>query len=77
MFTGDIANAPPTIGYQKIMEDDGIAEWTRQINTYGFSFVEGCPIDPVATQNLLERIGPIRETHYGMSTRCGLGFDTI
>jgi hypothetical protein len=29
------------------------------------SFVKDCPIDPEATQKLLEKIGPIRETHYG------------
>lgn len=36
-----------------------------QKNVHGFSFVKNCPIDPDATQRLLETIGPIRETHYG------------
>jgi alpha-ketoglutarate-dependent taurine dioxygenase len=32
----------------------------------GFVFVEGTPFDDsIHTKNLLERIGPIRETHYG------------
>lgn len=31
----------------------------------GFCFVDGCPPTPEATQALLERIGPIRTTHYG------------
>ncbi|GAB7351437.1 hypothetical protein MBLNU459_g2103t1 [Dothideomycetes sp. NU459] len=65
LFTSDIAKAPPTVDYQSIMQGHGIGEWTRQINTHGFSFVEGCPVDPIATQKLLEQIGPIRETHYG------------
>lgn len=33
---------------------------------YGFVFVDGTPFDDaVHTKKLLERIGPIRETHYG------------
>ena len=47
------------------MEEDGVTEWTRQINAHGFSFVKGCPVDGPATKQLLEKIGPIRETHYG------------
>lgn len=47
------------------MNGNGVAEWTRQINAHGFSFVKGCPKDPQATKKLLEKIGPIRETHYG------------
>ncbi|KAG9672574.1 Trimethyllysine dioxygenase, partial [Aureobasidium melanogenum] len=65
MFDKTIADKPPTVDYKSIMEADGIAEWTRQINVYGLSFVKDCPIDPEATQKLLEKIGPIRETHYG------------
>ena len=34
----------------------------------GFCFVEGTPPTPEATQSLLEAIGPIRTTHYGMTT---------
>jgi len=30
--------------------------------------VDGCPATPEATKALLERIGPIRETHYGAPT---------
>jgi trimethyllysine dioxygenase len=81
MFDKSIAANPPTVDYERVMEADGIAEWTRQIvsfisrllvtrkliekNTYGLSFVRNCPIDPEATKKLLEKIGPIRETHYG------------
>lgn len=33
---------------------------------YGLVFVNGTPFDdPVHTKRLLERIGPIRQTHYG------------
>lgn len=32
---------------------------------YGFCFVDGCPVSPQKTQELLERIAFIRITHYG------------
>jgi len=32
---------------------------------YGFCFVDGCPVSPEKTQELLERIAFIRITHYG------------
>lgn len=34
---------------------------------FGFSYIKNCPPTPEATQELLERIGPIRNTHYGAS----------
>jgi trimethyllysine dioxygenase len=35
---------------------------------YGFSYVNGCPVSPEKTQELLERIAFIRITHYGTSS---------
>lgn len=32
---------------------------------YGFCYVDGCPVSPEKTQELLERIAFIRVTHYG------------
>jgi hypothetical protein len=32
---------------------------------YGFCFVDGCPVSPEKTRELLERIAFIRITHYG------------
>ncbi|KAL1301699.1 hypothetical protein AAFC00_005908 [Neodothiora populina] len=64
-FDATISASPPTVEYDSIMSGNGVAEWTRQIGTYGISFVKGCPIDAEATKVLLEKIGPIRETHYG------------
>ncbi len=43
----------------------GVAKWTANIWDYGFSFVDGCPATPDATEKLLERIALIRITHYG------------
>jgi hypothetical protein len=33
--------------------------------TYGFCYVDGCPVSPEKTEELLERIAFIRVTHYG------------
>ena len=38
---------------------------------YGFCFVDGCPIEPSATRQLLERIAFIRLTHYGQLSASG------
>ncbi|KAI9673180.1 MAG: hypothetical protein M1817_003042 [Caeruleum heppii] len=45
--------------------DDGVREWTAKIRQYGFCYVDGCPVSPAKTQELLERIAFIRHTHYG------------
>lgn len=62
-------------------DDKGVGAWTAKIvsqsfemkedNTYseqrqyGFCYVDGCPVSPEKTQELLERISFIRVTHYG------------
>ncbi|ORY87573.1 hypothetical protein BCR37DRAFT_1216 [Protomyces lactucae-debilis] len=62
----EIKESLPTIAYDDIMaSDEGVGRWLTQIHTYGFSLVDGTPIDPAATQALLERIAFIRQTHYG------------
>ncbi|KAL2264292.1 hypothetical protein VTK26DRAFT_7897 [Humicola hyalothermophila] len=63
----EIAQNPPTVAYDAVMQSDaGVAEMTRHIMTLGFIFVKGTPYDdPDKTRQLLERIGPIRVTHYG------------
>jgi trimethyllysine dioxygenase len=62
----EIKEALPTIAYEDIMaSDEGVGRWLTQIHTYGFSLVDGTPIDPDKTQSLLERIAFIRQTHYG------------
>ncbi|KAH0542697.1 hypothetical protein FGG08_002930 [Glutinoglossum americanum] len=45
--------------------DKGVAEWTSKIREFGFCYVDGCPVSPEKTQELLERIAFIRPTHYG------------
>ncbi|WEW55030.1 clavaminic acid synthetase (CAS)-like superfamily protein [Emydomyces testavorans] len=65
-FVPDDPSAFPTVDYNEVMaSDDGVREWTRKIYLYGFCFVKGCPVEPKATEKLLERIAFIRRTHYG------------
>jgi len=45
--------------------DKGVGAWTNLIREYGFCFVEGVPVSPEKTKELLERIAFIRVTHYG------------
>ncbi|CZS99753.1 uncharacterized protein RAG0_08067 [Rhynchosporium agropyri] len=65
-WDSSIASMPPSVHYDEIMADDtGVGKWTEQIRRFGFCYVEGCPVSPEKTQELLERISFIRVTHYG------------
>jgi trimethyllysine dioxygenase len=56
----------PTVTYESVIDsDDGVAEWLRQVATYGFCIVEGTPVTVEASQDLLRRVGYIRETIFG------------
>ncbi len=62
--------------------DAGVGKWTAIIVSHqlpgqssvteldkykhGICYVDGCPVDPQATQSLLERVAHIRHTHYGI-----------
>ena len=62
----EIKDDPPSIQYDEIMASDkGVGEWTGKLRKYGFCLVDGCPVDPQKTKELLERIAFIRLTHYG------------
>ncbi|TGO62789.1 hypothetical protein BCON_0017g00300 [Botryotinia convoluta] len=61
-----IGKNPPTVNYEEVMASEtGVGKWTRMIHNYGFCFVDGVPVSPEKTQELLERIAFIRPTHYG------------
>ncbi|KAF7901782.1 uncharacterized protein EAF01_007081 [Botrytis porri] len=61
-----IGKSPPTVNYEEVMASEtDVGKWTRMIHNYGFCFVDGVPISPGKTQELLERIAFIRPTHYG------------
>lgn len=67
MWGAEIKENPPTVGFAEAMNSEsGMAKMTDLILRFGFVFVEDAPFDDaVHTKQLLERIGPIRETHYG------------
>jgi trimethyllysine dioxygenase len=62
----EIAEGLPEVEYEAVMESDaGVGEWTRKIRKYGFCYVNGVPVTPEATKELVERIAHIKHTHYG------------
>lgn len=65
----DIAFSRPSVTYHDLMapeNESGIAKLTNLIRENGFAFVDGTPYEtPDATQQVLEKIAFIRETHYG------------
>ncbi|KAI9223198.1 hypothetical protein BC828DRAFT_376494 [Blastocladiella britannica] len=68
LWGAEIASNPPTVHYDAVMDptsDAGLADWLRNIATYGFSFVNGVPPSIEKSRKLAERIAFIRETHYG------------
>ncbi|KKY39487.1 putative trimethyllysine dioxygenase [Diaporthe ampelina] len=67
LWGAEIKQDPPTVTYAEVMgSEDGVAKMTSLIMKFGLVFVEDTPFDDsIHTKKLLERIGPIRETHYG------------
>ncbi|GAA5948797.1 hypothetical protein JCM3765_003904 [Sporobolomyces pararoseus] len=66
LWTSDISNQLPTVTYEEVMQsEEGVFEWLKRIDVYGFSFCSGIPPIPEATEQLIRRIAFIRETHYG------------
>ncbi|KAL2855078.1 P-loop containing nucleoside triphosphate hydrolase protein [Aspergillus pseudodeflectus] len=56
----------PTVSYSAVMANDkAVLEWLENIYRWGFCFVKDTPVDPQATEALLNRIAFIRTTHYG------------
>ncbi|CAO1634053.1 unnamed protein product [Jaminaea pallidilutea] len=67
LWGAGIAEHPPAVTYEEVMasDDRGVHKWLEKIWQYGFSFVDGVPDTPEATEELVKRIAFIRETHYG------------
>ncbi|TFK20727.1 mitochondrial protein [Coprinopsis marcescibilis] len=66
LWGSKIAQAPPTVAYDEVMQGDaGLFKWLSNVDRFGFSFITGVPPTPEATEELSEKIGFIRETHYG------------
>jgi len=64
LWGSDIAANAPSVAYRNV-QLFGVATVLRNIRKYGFCFIPGCPVTPEDTKELLELIGPIRNTHYG------------
>ncbi|KAF9765589.1 hypothetical protein IL306_002096 [Fusarium sp. DS 682] len=67
-WDSSIANNPPSVPYNQFFVDHGwqaIGELTKKIRIHGFCFVTDAPVYPESTEDLLKRLGPIRNTHYG------------
>ncbi|KAG6035379.1 hypothetical protein E4U41_006103 [Claviceps citrina] len=68
LWNSSIAQKPPKVSYDSVMDKGnikGMADLTNKIRELGFCFVTDTPKTPEATKELLEAIGPIRNTHYG------------
>ncbi|KAJ5954445.1 hypothetical protein N7501_008724 [Penicillium viridicatum] len=56
----------PRVKYDDVMSDDeSLHIWLTHIWDQGFCFVDDVPVNPEATQFLIERVAFIRNTHYG------------
>ena len=61
-----IAEQWPTVPYESVIDsDEGVAAWLMRVATYGFCIVEGTPVTVEASQQLIRRVGYIRETIFG------------
>ncbi|KAF7550863.1 hypothetical protein G7Z17_g5440 [Cylindrodendrum hubeiense] len=63
-----IESSPPEVPFDAVMsesDETGMANLTKNIRVHGFSFIVNTPPTPEATEAVLEKIGPIRTTHYG------------
>ena len=62
----EIGDDPPRVGYNGVMKDDGtFLEMSDKLDVYGFCLVEDTPLEPAATEDLINRVGVLRNTFYG------------
>ena len=58
--------ATPTVEYAAVMNTEaGVAQWLGRTLQYGFCIVTGTPATAAATEELIHRVGYIRETIFG------------
>ncbi|KAJ5085377.1 Trimethyllysine dioxygenase [Penicillium argentinense] len=56
----------PEVVYGEVMKKEAsVLDWLEKIQSYGFCFIKGVPVDPESTKSLIERIAFVRYTHYG------------
>ena len=62
----EIGDAPPLVKYDHFMKDDRVfLEWSDKVDRYGFCFIDGIPLEPDFSKQVLERVGVLRHTFYG------------
>ena len=62
----EISSAPPVVSYDSFMKDDrAFLEWSDKVDRHGFCFIEGIPLEPLFSRQVMERIGVLRNTFYG------------
>jgi trimethyllysine dioxygenase len=67
LWNGPMINAQtPTIEYDEVMSgEDGVIAWLRKTLAYGFCLAVNTPPTFAATEELLRRVGYVRETIFG------------
>ncbi|CAI2162606.1 16918_t:CDS:2 [Funneliformis geosporum] len=66
LWDARIEDCPPTVQYEDVMQTkEGLSNWLKKIDKYGFCFVDGVPPKVKETEELAKRICFIRESHYG------------
>ncbi|WP_264211133.1 trimethyllysine dioxygenase [Leisingera thetidis] len=66
-MAADIEETLPEVPHAAVMKEDGdgLAEWLEQVDRHGFALVTGVPATPEATEEMLKRVGYIRQTIFG------------
>ncbi|WVW79060.1 trimethyllysine dioxygenase [Kwoniella bestiolae CBS 10118] len=73
LWNSQIAQSPPTVRYDEIMstEKDGqtsgraILKLLNRVHDFGFCFIHDVPATGEQTKEVIEKVAPIRNTHYG------------
>ncbi|KAJ3766772.1 Trimethyllysine dioxygenase [Lentinula raphanica] len=69
LWDSSIGQSAPRHTYGKIIDgvdgEQGLLRLLSDVETYGFSFVDGVPVNTTSTESLIRRIGYIRQTQYG------------
>lgn len=84
LWNSRIAQSPPTVEYRAIMnaDDNGVLRCLDKVvrriaclcspqHDFGFCFVTDVPPTATDTEEVIKRIGPIRETHCEVSCESG------
>ena len=62
----EIGETPPTLSYSELMAQDvGLLALYNNMEVYGFCLVRGTPLEPSATEALINRLGIVRHTFFG------------